>query len=352
MATTRRGDTPVIEPPEPSPVGTMDSGPTASRRTGSPRPTFDRPAAIPAAEAIRFLWGDEVSGEVSDWIYASTDRIHMLVFALPPGGHCLHSDAHRTVFGADVTYFVLAGSSSWRIRREAKSEWSRPERRSCSVAIPGITSSRTASTSSVCSSFLRRLRRPVRRESTPRPVRCRADSPFGRRTAGALAAEEQEPTLHPTGADTLWRRDGDALVGIVVSTENLTVGTLSLLPGQRSEIRKHGGDECSTSSKGCSTCGPGVTNSAGSSSIRATGSTARPAPHQYFNVDAAASRRRLSGWPRGGASPERDRGRRWCHQGRTGPRRHSDRRLAALGRLRDLSRGRAACGSRRVRTAL
>ena len=34
----------------------------------------------------------------------------MLVWALPSGGKCLHSDAHRTVFGADVTYFVLGGT--------------------------------------------------------------------------------------------------------------------------------------------------------------------------------------------------------------------------------------------------
>jgi NitT/TauT family transport system permease protein len=36
---------------------------------------------------------------------------------------------------------------------------------------------------------------------------------------------------------------GHALVGIVVSTEHLTVGTLSLLPGQHSDSEEHGGDE-------------------------------------------------------------------------------------------------------------
>ena len=77
---------------------------------GSPRPTYPGPTRIAYDEAARFLWGDEESGQVADWIYASTDKIHMLVYALPPGGACLHSNAHRTIFGADVLYYVLSGS--------------------------------------------------------------------------------------------------------------------------------------------------------------------------------------------------------------------------------------------------
>ena len=80
----------------------------------SPRARHDRPLTArqqsPYEDATRFLWGDEESGQVADWIYASTDLIHMLVYALAPGGRCLHSDTHRTVFGADVTYFVLEGT--------------------------------------------------------------------------------------------------------------------------------------------------------------------------------------------------------------------------------------------------
>src|SRR5215211_7091216 len=52
----------------------------------SPRPTFDGPAHIPAAAVTRHLWGDLESGEVADWIYVSSDKIHQLVFELlaPP----------------------------------------------------------------------------------------------------------------------------------------------------------------------------------------------------------------------------------------------------------------------------
>jgi mannose-6-phosphate isomerase-like protein (cupin superfamily) len=75
----------------------------------SPRPTFDAPAAIPYGAVTRHLWGDEDAGEVADWIYVSSDRIHQLVYALPPGGSFRHSDEFRTVFAADVVYYVLSG---------------------------------------------------------------------------------------------------------------------------------------------------------------------------------------------------------------------------------------------------
>ena len=76
----------------------------------SPRPTFDGPAAIPYGSVTRHLWGDEEAGEVADWIYVSSDRIHQLVYGLSPGGAFRHSDAFRTVFAADVVYYVLSGT--------------------------------------------------------------------------------------------------------------------------------------------------------------------------------------------------------------------------------------------------
>jgi quercetin dioxygenase-like cupin family protein len=213
---------------------------------GSPRPTFDRATAIPYAAATRFLWGDEASGEVADWIYASTDRIHMLVFALPPGGRCLHSDAHRTIFGADVTYLVLEGRLAL----------ANPERGEVRVAEPGeAVLFRRDTWHHIFSHSLEQLRvleffAPPPSTGTSRKyaqalpllthARYSDDEMLGR-----WPPPDREPTLHHrSGADFLWRRDGEALVGIAFSTENLTVGTLSLLPGQRSEIETHGGDEC------------------------------------------------------------------------------------------------------------
>ncbi len=73
----------------------------------SPRPTFDAPAAIPYGSVTRHLWGDEEAGEVADWIYVSSDRIHQLVYGLAPGGSFRHSDEFRTIFAVGMTLFVM-----------------------------------------------------------------------------------------------------------------------------------------------------------------------------------------------------------------------------------------------------
>ena len=44
-----------------------------------------------------------------DWIYASTEQVHMLVFGLPPGGAFRHSEDFRTIFAADELLHVLEG---------------------------------------------------------------------------------------------------------------------------------------------------------------------------------------------------------------------------------------------------
>jgi quercetin dioxygenase-like cupin family protein len=38
-------------------------------------------------------------------------------------------------------------------------------------------------------------------------------------------------------------KERQALVGILASTEHLTVGKIRLLPGQQTEVQAHGGDE-------------------------------------------------------------------------------------------------------------
>ena len=85
----------------------------------SPRPVFDKPSHIPYAGVTRHLWGEEDAGLVDDWIYASTDKIHQLVFGLQPGGFFKHTDAFRTIFGADELLYVLSGT--FGLAKNAKS---------------------------------------------------------------------------------------------------------------------------------------------------------------------------------------------------------------------------------------
>jgi hypothetical protein len=59
-------------------------------------------------DVVTYTWGDEGSGEVQDWIYVSSEKIHQLVFGLPPGGVFRHSDEFRTIFAADEVLYVEA----------------------------------------------------------------------------------------------------------------------------------------------------------------------------------------------------------------------------------------------------
>lgn len=83
------------------------SSPPARRPT--PRPTFDEPTRIPASDRTRHIWGDAESGFVIDRVHVSSEHLHVLEFALPPGGRFGHSEANPTVFAADELLYVLAG---------------------------------------------------------------------------------------------------------------------------------------------------------------------------------------------------------------------------------------------------
>lgn len=84
--------------------------PTDRPRRATPRPVYDRSTVIPRSQAAAHLWGDPESGFVSDKVYVSTDVLHVLQYTLPPGGRFVHSPTNPTVFAADVTYTVLAGT--------------------------------------------------------------------------------------------------------------------------------------------------------------------------------------------------------------------------------------------------
>src|SRR2546428_4233357 len=87
--------------------GTAPDGVNGQEPVGSsPRPTYAGPTAIPYAAAVRYLWGDDEAGPVSDWIYASADRTPMFLHALPGRGAWLHSVTSPTVFVADVSDFL------------------------------------------------------------------------------------------------------------------------------------------------------------------------------------------------------------------------------------------------------
>jgi quercetin dioxygenase-like cupin family protein len=218
----------------------------------SPRPSFDRPTHIPYAGVTRHLWGDDASGKVDDWIYASSGKIHELVFGLPPGGAFRHSPDYRTVFGADEVLYVLEGTYVS----------ANPETGEVHVAEAGdaiffrkdtwhhgfnggtgpvrVLEFFAPPPSTGASGAYARTRPYL---DAPRYTR---DDWLGRLPMERETLRAADTMRMVRRSDLIWRLEGrrqQTLVGLYCATEHLTVGLLRLLPGQTSDIEVHGGDE-------------------------------------------------------------------------------------------------------------
>ncbi len=220
--------------------------PDGSNYAASPRPVFDGPALISRRDVTRHIWGEPEAGEVADWIYASTGLVHALVFGLAPGGAFRHSPSYRTIFRADEVLTVLQGTmllanpetgevlrvergDSAFFRRDtwhhAFAHGTEPLRVLELFAPPPSTGSSGAYSRTV--PYLE-------------AVRYREDGVLG----NVPGPPRTDRTLHlRRAADAHWRLEGDGLVGILASTPELTVASLSLRPGGVVPPHDHAGDE-------------------------------------------------------------------------------------------------------------
>ncbi len=218
----------------------------------SPRPTFDKPTAIPFELATRHLWGDAESGEVLDWIYVSSSKIHQLVFALPTGGRFQHSDTHRTIFAADELYYVLSGTlglanpASGEVQRVCAGEAAFFRRDTwhhgfnCGTDALRVLEFFAPPPSTGSSSAYAKTKPNL---ST---FRYTQDQLLGHWPMERAKIERAASFTMVRDTDLLWRMEGrehPALVGLLVSTDELTVGKIHLLPGQVTDVETHGGDE-------------------------------------------------------------------------------------------------------------
>ena len=218
----------------------------------SPRPIFDGPAHIPSETVTRHLWGDAISGEVADWIYVSSDKIHQIIFGLLPGAWFRHSDAYRTVFAADEVLYVLSGilllnnPETGEVHRALPGEAVFFRRDTWHHAMNGSTEPLRvlelfAPPPSQGTSGAYARTKPYL--SAPRYTQ---DELLGHWPMARAEARERCSMQVLRDADVLWRLEGrerQVLVGILASTEHLTAGKVHLLPGQQSEPQIHGGDE-------------------------------------------------------------------------------------------------------------
>ena len=267
----------------------------------SPRPTFDGPTHIPYASVTRHLWGDAEAGEVADWIYVSSDRIHQLVFGLLPGKMFSHSESFRTVFGADVTYVVLQGvmvlcnPETGEVHRVAPGEAAFFRRDTWHHAMNYSTEPLRV---------LEFFAPPPSQGTSGAYARTRPYLHTSRYTQDDLLGHwpqaqrerQQAQTLHVVRAnDVLWRLEGQTnryLVGIMVSTEHLTVGTFELLPGQQTDLEMHGGDESLYVVEGTLNVRVPEHNGPRWHELKPGDGFYMPqgAPHQYYNISGTTTR--------------------------------------------------------------
>lgn len=266
--------------------------------TPSPRPTFDGPAAIPYRSVTRYLWGDDEAGEVADWIYVSSERIHQLVYGLTGDGAFRHSDHYRTIFAADVVYYVLSGAvalanpSTGEVQRLDTGE---------SALFRRDTWHHVFSVGNKPVRVLEYFAPPPSQGTSGSYARKQPLLEQSRYTRDELlerwplaqAEEAASRTIHPIRArDVLWRLEGDKrpmLVGILASTEHLTVGRIDLQPGQRSDVQCHGGDEAIYVLSGTVNVRPQGKDGPSWLELSAQDGCYLPAgtPHQYYNISGA-----------------------------------------------------------------
>lgn len=219
----------------------------------SPRPTFSEPTHLRYTDVTRHLWGDPAAGEVADWIYVSSDKIHQLQFGLAPGGAFRHSSEFRTIFGADLVYNVLSGMMV--IANPATGEVYRV-RAGEAAFFRRDTWHHAFNYSGEPLRVLEYFAPPPSQGTSGAYARTKPLLEKTSYTHDALlgrwpmdrAEIEAERTIYVVGEqDLLWRLEGEpgneVLVGLLVATEHLTVGKIYLRPGQHTSVHQHPGDE-------------------------------------------------------------------------------------------------------------
>lgn len=225
----------------------MTSDAPTLKYSPSPRPSFDRPTAITRGGVTRHVWGDATAGEVADFIYASTDKIHCLKFGLPVGGKFTHSEEFRTVFGADELLHVLSGTM---VIANPESGEVHKVPQGGSVSFGPDTWHHVFAHGGEPLRILEFLCPPPSAGTTGSYARTRPyleEPVYGRDDRLQVPGGPNEPPKNSirriTETDIEWRRDLGILAGVLTSTENLTAVTLDVNPGEMSRPHSHGGDE-------------------------------------------------------------------------------------------------------------
>ncbi|HVU78111.1 MAG TPA: cupin domain-containing protein [Gaiellaceae bacterium] len=209
----------------------------------SPRPTFDRPTLIKAGEVVEHFWGDPEAGRVLDHIYVSSSDIHVIVFEMQAGERFTHSEAYRTVFGADELLHVLEGTMV--IANPETGEVVRAPA-GTSVFFRKDTWHHAFAHGGTRLRVLEFFSPPPSTGSSGPYARTRPyleDVRYLDERVGTVPGPRPRGSFElVTEGGLFWRRDLGVLEGVLASTEHLAVHQVEVNPGERSEARVHAGE--------------------------------------------------------------------------------------------------------------
>ena len=209
------------------------------------------PGAIPAADAVLKLWGDDESGHVNDEIFVSSERIQQMRFTMPPGARFTHSATHRTDMGADEIYHVLGGRL---VLANPQTGEVHVVEAGEAVAFGRDTWHHGFSQGDQMLDVLQYFAPPPSTGSSQPYAKTRpyldrvtyvTDEWLERWPEGRAGAAASHTMQVLRTSDVMWRMEGEEhpiLVGSWRSTEQLTSGRVELRAGQRSDRRRHAGD--------------------------------------------------------------------------------------------------------------
>ena len=215
-----------------------------------PLPTFDKPTYIPFESLKLAFWGEsDTSGYASDWIYVSNNKIHQLLFQMPPGSFYRSTEKLRVIYGADEVWCVLAGTlvinnpETGEVHLVKKGDavffrkdtwhhgfnYGKEPLRVLEFFAPPPAAGTTGAYSD-SKPYLKKFKEGQ-------------DEWIGRWPMSRSEVQRGFTMQLMEDSNLLWRFEGQGLVGLYAATEHLTAGKMTLLPGQKSELHTHGGDE-------------------------------------------------------------------------------------------------------------
>lgn len=202
----------------------------------------------------RRTWGNEESGRLLDWFYADNVKLNLNIVGMAPNGAALKSPEKPTIFGADELFYVLEGTMVQ----------ANPATGEVLVVKPGEATFFRKDTWhhqwNYSNTQLKMLEffqpapkagtggKYAREKEYLTETRHTRDDLLGQWPMAREKFESERTMWHIGEKDILWRMEGsvrgrELLVGIMLSTEHVTVGKMHFLSGQRSSVLTHRGDK-------------------------------------------------------------------------------------------------------------